>query len=446
MLGIRKFLKRYLPKSLFGRALLILLLPILLLQAVVVSIFVQRHFDAITEQMASAVGRELNAAIARIEATETMDQARAALNEMAPQFGFEMGLDEGSIVETRALRTFYDFTGGVIEETLKDVVRRPMALDLVNFRKYAAARIVTAKGVLRVLIPRSRMNPSNPHQLFIWTTTAALLLTVVAVIFLRNQIRPINELARAAAAFGRGMAVPFRPSGAVEVRSAGAAFVNMRARIERQIEQRTLMLSGVSHDLRTPLTRMKLALAVADETPEIREFGRDVDEMEHMLDAFLDFARGEGGEIAGPADPVDLATEVASDARRKGIELTLYSQIETPAEPEFEMRRRALKRCLTNLVDNAASYGAHVSLSTRLTRRFLEFSVEDDGPGIPEDKRETVLRPFTRLDDARNQNVASGVGLGLSIAQDIARSHGGSLHLDDSPRLGGLKATVVLPR
>jgi two-component system osmolarity sensor histidine kinase EnvZ len=438
MLGIMKFLKQYLPKSLFVRALLILLLPILLLQAVVVSIFVQRHFDAITEQ--------LNAAIARIEATETMDQARAALNEMAPQFGFEMGLDEGSIVETRALRTFYDFTGGVIEETLKDVVRRPMALDLVNFRKYAAARIVTAKGVLRVLIPRSRMNPSNPHQLFIWTTTAALLLTVVAVIFLRNQIRPINELARAAAAFGRGMAVPFRPSGAVEVRSAGAAFVNMRARIERQIEQRTLMLSGVSHDLRTPLTRMKLALAVADETPEIREFGRDVDEMEHMLDAFLDFARGEGGEIAGPADPVDLATEVASDARRKGIELTLYSQIETPAEPEFEMRRRALKRCLTNLVDNAASYGAHVSLSTRLTRRFLEFSVEDDGPGIPEDKRETVLRPFTRLDEARNQNVASGVGLGLSIAQDIARSHGGALHLDDSPRLGGLKATVVLPR
>jgi two-component system osmolarity sensor histidine kinase EnvZ len=388
----------------------------------------------------------LNAAIARIEATETMDQARAALNEMAPQFGFEMGLDEGSIVETRALRTFYDFTGGVIEETLKDVVRRPMALDLVNFRKYAAARIVTAKGVLRVLIPRSRMNPSNPHQLFIWTTAAALLLTVVAVIFMRNQIRPINELARAAAAFGRGQTVPFRPSGAVEVRSAGAAFVNMRARIERQIEQRTRMLSGVSHDLRTPLTRMKLALAVAEDTPEIREFGQDVDEMEHMLDAFLDFARGEGGEIAEPADPVELAAEIASDARRKGIELTLYSQIETPDVPEFEMRRRALKRCLTNLVDNAASYGAQVSLSTRLTRRFLEFSVEDDGPGIPEDKRETVLRPFTRLDEARNQNVASGVGLGLSIAQDIARSNGGSLTLDESPRLGGLRAVVLLPR
>ena len=446
MQGIRKFLKRYLPKSLFGRALLILLLPILLLQAVVASIFIQRHYDAITEQMAGAVGRDLNFAIARIEAAETHDEARAALAEMAPQFGLEMGLDEGTAVKSRALRTFYDITGGVIEQTLKRVVRRPMALDLVNFRKYASVRIVTAKGVLRVLIPRGRMNPSNPHQLLIWTTLAALLLAVVAVIFLRNQIRPINELARAAAAFGRGRAVPFRPSGAVEVRSAGAAFVNMRARIERQIEQRTRMLSGVSHDLRTPLTRMKLALAVAEDTLEIREFGRDVDEMEHMLDAFLDFARGEGGEIAEPADPADLAGEIAADARRKGIELALYSRIETPAEPEVEMRRLALKRCLTNLVDNAASYGAQVSLSTRLTRRFLEFSVEDDGPGIPADNREAVLHPFTRLDDARNQNVASGVGLGLSIAEDIARAHGGSLKLDDSPRLGGLRATVLLPR
>jgi two-component system osmolarity sensor histidine kinase EnvZ len=446
MQALKRILKRYLPKSLFGRALLILLLPIMLLQAVVASVFVQRHYDDLTEQMAGSVGRELNFAISRIESAETMDEARLALGAIALQFDMEMGLDEGSAVETRALRTFYDVTGGIIEQTLKKAVRRPMALDLVNFRKYASARIVTAKGVLRVLIPRSRMNPSNPHQLFIWTTLAALVLTAVAVIFLRNQIRPINELARAAAAFGRGSTVPFRPSGAVEVRSAGAAFVNMRARLERQIEQRTRMLSGVSHDLRTPLTRMKLTLAVADDTPEVREFGRDVDEMEHMLDAFLDFARGEGGELAEPADPAELAEEIAADARRKGIELTLYSQIETPDDRLFEMRRLALKRCLTNLVDNAASYGAQVSLSTRLTRRFLEFSVEDDGPGIPEDKREEVLRPFTRLDEARNQNVASGVGLGLSIAQDIARSHGGSLQLDDSPRLGGLKAVLLLPR
>jgi len=165
-----------------------------------------------------------------------------------------------------------------------------------------------------------------------------------------------------------------------------------------------------------------------------------------MLDAFLNFARGEDSDIPEPADPVALAEEVAADARRKGAEITVYSQVETPDEPEIEMRRQGLKRCLTNLVDNAATYGAHVALSTRLTGRVLEFAVEDDGPGIPPEKREEVLRPFTRLDESRNQDVASGVGLGLSIAQDIARAHGGSLVLDDSPRMGGLRATVLLPR
>ena len=447
MKALKKTLKKYLPKSLFGRALLILLLPILLLQGLAAGLFVQRHYDAITEQMAGSVGRELNFVIDRVEEADSMEAARLAVDDMALQFGFEMGLDEESYVETRGLRAFFDVTGGIVEKTLKQEVTRPLALDLVNFKRYAAVRIVTSKGVLRVLIPRSRMNPSNPHQLLIWTTTAALVLAVVAVIFLRNQIRPINELARAAAAFGRGRSVPFRPRGAVEVRSAGAAFVNMRSRLERQIEQRTRMLSGVSHDLRTPLTRMKLALAVSDDTPEIREFSRDVDEMEHMLDAFLDFARGEGGEIAEPADAADLAEEVAADARRKGIDLTLYAQVETPGEREVEIRRLALKRCLTNLVDNAAKYGGgQVALATRLTRRALEFTVEDDGPGIPEEVRGAVLRPFTRLDEARNQNLASGVGLGLSIAQDITRTHGGSLQLDTSPRLGGLRVTVTLPR
>ncbi len=446
MKAVRKFLKRYLPKSLFGRALLILLVPILVLHSVIAVLIAQRYYDAVTEQMVTAVARELDYAIARIEELPSSAEAREALVSMSGQFDLEMGLDEAGTVDRGSIRSFYDFTGGVIADTLKHVVRRPMSIDLVNMRKYADARIVTSKGVLRVLIPRRRMNPSNPHQLFIWMTLTAILLAVVAVMFLRNEIRPINELARAAAAFGRGRAVPFKPSGAIEVRAAGAAFIDMRSRIERQIEQRTSMLSGVSHDLRTPLTRMKLALAVSDDTPELAEIGRDVDEMEHMLNGFLDFARGEGGEMAEPADPTDLAEEVTVDARRKGIEITLYSQVETPADRTMVMRRRALKRCLTNLVDNAATYGNEVALSLRLTRKVLEFAVEDDGPGIPPDKREEVLKPFTRLDESRNQNVAPGVGLGLSIAQDIARTHGGTLQLDESPRLGGLRATVVLPR
>lgn len=443
---LRKRIKRYLPKSLFGRALLIVLLPILVLQGVAAGLFVQRHYDRITQQMASAVAHELNYAVSRIEEAGSVEEARTAIAQMSEQFGMEMGLDEGATVETRLLRNFYDVTGGIIHETFKDEVRRPLALDLVNFRKYAHARIVTTKGVLRVLVPRGRLNPSNPHQLLIWTTLTAVLVAIAAAFFLRNQIRPIRELAQAASAFGRGLSVPFRPRGTIEVRSAGAAFVNMRARIERQIDQRTRLLSGVSHDLRTPLTRMKLALAVAEDTPEMREIARDVDEMEHMLAAFLDFARGEGAEPPEPADPVELAEEIAADARRRGVELALYNQIETPDDRLVEMRRGAMKRCLTNLVENAATWGAQVALSIRLTRHFLEFVVEDDGPGIPEEKRETVLKPFTRLDEARGQNIASGVGLGLSIAQDIARSHGGALILDDSPRLGGLRATISLPR
>lgn len=443
---VRRYFKRSLPKSLFGRALLIVLLPILVLQGVAAALVVQRFYDRVTGQMASAVAHELNYAITRVEAANSVDQARAAIAEMSKQFGMEMGLDEGEPVDPKLLRNFYDVTGGVIHETFKHELRRPLALDLVHHKKYADVRIVTSKGALRVLVPRGRLNPSNPHQLLIWTTLTAVLLAIVAVLFLRTQIRPIRDLAAAASAFGRGLSVPFRPTGAIEVRSAGAAFVNMRARIERQIEQRTRLLSGVSHDLRTPLTRMKLALAVSDDTPELREIARDVDEMEGMLAAFLDFARGEGGELPEPVDPVELAEEIAMDARRRGVELVLYSQVETPDERVVELRRGAMKRCLTNLVENAAAWGASVALSTRLTRHFLEFAIEDDGPGIPEAKRETVLKPFTRLDEARGQNISTGVGLGLSIAQDVARSHGGALTLDDSPQLGGLRATVALPR
>ena len=220
----------------------------------------------------------------------------------------------------------------------------------------------------------------------------------------------------------------------------------MRARIERQIGQRTLMLSGVSHDLRTPLTRMRLALAVQEPTPETREMERDVEEMERMLEAFLDFVRGEAGEEPEPLDPVALADEVADDARRNGVEILHRQQVLAAAEREMALRRSAIKRCLANLVDNAVRHGTEVRLTTRLGARALDYVVEDDGPGIPPERREEVLRPFTRLDASRNRDAGSGVGLGLSIALDIARSHGGALALDESPALGGLRASLHLPR
>ncbi|MEM7190493.1 MAG: ATP-binding protein [Pseudomonadota bacterium] len=250
----------------------------------------------------------------------------------------------------------------------------------------------------------------------------------------------------ASARFGRGRTLRFHPSGAEEVRRAGRAFEDMRSRIERHVEQRTMMLSGVSHDLKTPLTRMKLALAVAEQTPETDELARDVAEMEHMLAGFLAFAKGEGGEESAPVSAVDLAEEVAADARRRGAEVSVYAEIKTPDNPDVHMRRRALKRALANLVENGATYGNRVEIAVRLGRRFAEYAVEDDGPGIPEDKYEEVLRPFTRLDEARNQDAASGTGLGLSIALDITRSHGGELVLGRSERMGGLRAAMTIPR
>ncbi|MEM6663333.1 MAG: ATP-binding protein [Pseudomonadota bacterium] len=439
-------LKRYLPKSLFGRALMILVLPILLLQVIVALVFIQRHYDGVTAQMAGSIARELNFAIRQVERAEDVPAARERLGEMSSPLDIEFGFAEGENVEPSAVRAVYDVTGGIIAETLKDDVHKVIALDLLSYPKHVDVRIGTARGVVRALIPRRRMNAANPHLLLVWMAASSVLLTGIAIVFLRNQVRPIRELAIAASAFGRGRTTGFNPSGADEVRRAGRAFLDMRTRIERHVDQRTMMLSGVSHDLKTPLTRMKLALAVADETPETAELARDVAEMEHMLSGFLAFAKGEGGEASAPASAVELAEEVAADARRRGGEVSVYAEIRTPEKPELDMRRSALKRALSNLVENGINYGGRVEIEVRLSRRMAEFVVEDTGVGIPEDKYEEVLRPFTRLDEARNQDAASGTGLGLSIALDIARSHGGELSLGKSERLGGLRASMTIPR
>jgi two-component system osmolarity sensor histidine kinase EnvZ len=446
MAGSGTIFKRYLPTSLFWRAFLILVIPILALQGVVASVFIRRHYDAATEQMAGSVAREIGYAIRSIEEAPGVPDAKARLAGIARPLDMDLALEPSGLVTPGERRAFYDLTGSVIADTIERLIAQPMELDFVSRRKKVELRIVTEKGILQALIPRGRVNPSNPHLLLVWMTSTALALTAVAVLFLRNQIRPIRELARAATAFGRGRLVAFRPGGAEEVRRAGHAFLDMRKRIERQIGQRTLLLSGVSHDLRTPLTRMRLALAVAPPGSETNELTRDVIEMERMIDAFLDFARVESGEEPCAEDPSGLAAEVAEDARRNGATISVFSRIETPEAREVQLRRASLKRCLTNLVDNAVRHGTRVALSVRLARRFLEFTVEDDGPGILPEQRELATRPFTRLDESRNQDAGSGVGLGLSIAADIARTHGGSLALDESPQLGGLRATVLLPR
>ena len=288
------------------------------------------------------------------------------------------------------------------------------------------------------------MSASNPHQLLVYMIGFGVLMTMIAYIYLRNQLRPIKRLARAAAAFGRGQVNDFRPSGAIEVRAAGHAFLDMRNRIERQIEQRTLMLSGVSHDLRTPLTRMKLGLSLLED--EDREpLERDVTEMQRLLDEFLSFAKGASEGEAEACDPFELVRAIVEDCERVGQDVTLGA-LEGEGSGLVTLRRIGVRRAVENLVGNAVRYGNKAVVSVALTERALRIRVEDDGPGIAVDDREEALKPFARLDAARNQNKGSGVGLGLSIAMDVARAHGGILRLSESTDLGGLRADIVIGR
>jgi two-component system osmolarity sensor histidine kinase EnvZ len=286
------------------------------------------------------------------------------------------------------------------------------------------------------------VSASNPHQLLVNMVFFAGIMTVIAYLYLRNQLRPITRLARAAEAFGRGRHMDYRPAGAVEVRAAGNAFVDMRNRIERQIEQRTLMLSGVSHDLRTPLTRLKLALSMLDEE-ERAPMAQDVEDMERLINEFLAFARGAQEGEPEPVDPVALVRQVVEDFQRGGKDVTLAM---TEGAGEVLLRPGGIRRAVENLVGNAVRYGTRAEVSVLLTAKSLRIRVEDDGPGIPEAQREEALKPFARLDEARNQNLGTGVGLGLSIAMDIARAHGGTLRLGHSDRLGGLQADIVIGR
>ncbi|MEO1026014.1 MAG: ATP-binding protein, partial [Pseudomonadota bacterium] len=291
-------------------------------------------------------------------------------------------------------------------------------------------------------VPRRRLSARNPHQFLVLIGFTALLMSGIALIYLRNQMRPIRRLALAAEAFGKGRVVPYRPAGATEVRSAGAAFIAMRDRIERQIDQRTTMLSGVSHDLKTPLTRLKLGLSLMEEDEETRAMLRDVQDMESMLEAFLAFARGDALDEPSRTDPIALAEDVLNQTSRTyPVRKGHFS-----GQGTAMLRPIALKRALENLVMNAVRYGNEARLSADISETSITFAVEDSGPGIPREKRDLVLKPFVRLDAARNQNTGSGVGLGLSIAADIAHQHGGGLKIGESHDLGGARVEISIPR
>ncbi|MEM8692818.1 MAG: ATP-binding protein [Pseudomonadota bacterium] len=435
------WLKHYMPRGIYGRAALILLLPVVFLQIVVSILFMQRHFEDVTQQMTDAVVREVRLVLEAADEASSVDAINDSVQQRTGPLLIEVEpVDDAALAVTNT-RRWYDFSGSVVTQRLMSFVPEVGVVDLSEDR---VVRLVarSANGPLEIRFDRRRVSASNPHQLFVNMVFFSILITIVSFIYLRNQLRPIRRLAKAAEAFGRGRHIPYSPAGASEVRAAGAAFVDMRSRIERQIEQRTLMLSGVSHDLRTPLTRMRLALSMlddADRTP----LERDVEDMTRMIDEFLDFAKGDAEGEPEAVDPVALATSVVEDAQRAGHPVVLQS---IKGEGNVMLRPNAMRRALGNLVNNAVRYGSKAEVRVRITEKSLRLRVEDDGPGIPEDQRADAQRPFTRLDKSRNQDKGGGVGLGLAIATDIARAHGGVLRLGMSERLGGLRADIVIAR
>nr|WP_321252750.1 ATP-binding protein [uncultured Ruegeria sp.] len=435
------WLKPYMPRSLYARAALIIVLPVAVLLLVVGIAFLQKHLEDVTAQMTRATSREVMLVTEAVEHAETQQQLLAAIRpelatlEMQLRF---LDLNEQPDVGTQR---WYDFIAPQVEAELRTLIPNLTAVALPSGHE-ARLYLDTDLGLLQLTFDRRRLSPTTPHQLIVTMVFFAIVMTTISFLYMRNQLRPITRLANAAQAFGRGRVVPYSPGGATEVRAAGSAFLDMRARIERQMEQRTLMLSGVSHDLRTPLTRLKLGLSMLPED-EAAPLLQDVDEMQSLLDAFLEFSRGAAEGAPEEVNPEILLRQIVEDAQRAGLAVELVS---VEGGGTVMLRPTAFRRAVENLIGNAVRYGDTAEVSLTLTQKSLRVRVEDDGPGIPAEQRTEAVKPFTRLDPSRNQNKGSGVGLGLAIVADIARAHGGVLRLAESSRLGGLCADIIIGR
>jgi two-component system, OmpR family, osmolarity sensor histidine kinase EnvZ len=436
---ISLWLKSMMPKGLYARALLIIIVPMVVLQSVVAFVFMERHWNVVTQRLSAGVVQDV-AALIEIYKGYPQDADRTLLRRIA-QERLDLIVDFLSENELPppGPKPFFSLLDQSLSQELGRQIGRPFWIDTVGRSALVEIRIKLDNSVMRIFARRSAAYASNSDIFLMWMVGTSLVLLTVAIAFLRNQIRPILRLADAAESFGKGREVPnFRPRGAREVRRAAAAFIEMKIRIERAMEQRTAMLAGVSHDLRTILTRFKLELALIEESPEIEAMKKDV-EMGRMLEAYLAFARGDTGEQSAPTDMAAFLDELKGDVERNGHNASVVFH----GQPIVTVKPAAFKRCLGNLVSNAARHAASISITGHRDHRWLTVTVDDDGPGIPPQLREDVFKPFLRLDDARNQD-EGGTGLGLAIARDIARSHGGDILLSDSP-LGGLRAAVRVP-
>ncbi|PZM13769.1 ATP-binding protein [Rhizobium tubonense] len=441
--GLRWFarwLRRQLPTGLYARALLIIIIPMVLLQAVIAAVFMERHWQMVTQRLSMATTRDV-AAIIDIIQTYPQDADYTEVTRIANEkLGLSISIEPGGDLPPPRTKPFFSILDSILSDEMREQIDLPFWVDTVGDSKLVEIRVKLPDKVLRVFARRSQTYASNTQIFIFWMLGTSLVLIGIAVLFLRGQIRPIQALARAAESFGKGQRLEnFLPRGADEVRRAGLAFILMRERIERQIEQRTAMLSGVSHDLRTVLTRFKLQLALVGDNPELAGMSEDVEDMQSMLEGYMAFARGEAEEDVGKVTLSDIFDRLEADFRLHGKDFS-YS---IEGENTVAVRPNAFTRLVTNLASNARRYAHTLKIDAKHGSKWLTLVFDDDGPGIPAASREDVFKPFFRLDAARNLD-NSGTGLGLAIARDIARSHGGNVTLGDSP-LGGLRATIRIP-
>ncbi len=429
------------PKGLYARALIIIIAPMVLLQSVVTFVFLERHWQTVTHRLSTGTVQNIGLLIDMYEEFPKGQNA-ATLTKLAEKnLNLRVRFAPGEDLPQVRSKPFFDLLDTTLSDELERRIGKPFWIDTVGRSDFVDIRVKLKDTVMHVLAKRSQTYASNSHIFIVWMLGTSFVLLTVAILFLRNQIKPILRLSQAAESFGKGRPMPadFKPRGAREVRQAAHAFIEMRDRIERHVEQRTVMLAGVSHDLRTILTRFKLQLAMFEEAPELDAMCADVDEMQAMLEDYMAFAKGDSGEAIVRVDIGEILNEVKTQAHG---DQTINIEVED-GPLVVPVRRHAFKRAVANLVNNAARFADHVNVSAAKHNGSLTIEVEDDGPGIPEDEREHVFRPFYRVDHARNQDSGS-TGLGLAIAQDIARIHGGNIALDQS-RLGGLKAVLKVP-
>lgn len=438
-------IRRWMPKRLFPRALLIIILPLVLVQAMVAWFFYERHWKSVSAHMASGVVGEITLILDTMgtprDRAERAWLIEAAQNRLRLRVRFVEGARlSAPILSNDVNPDDFSLKDRMFAQFIARSINRPFMIDTSTEARRLGVMIQLPDGVLQISTRDERLYSLTINILILSMIATSLIVLFIAVLFLRNQVRPIRWLASAAERYGKGQEAPdFRPSGALEVRQAARNLLEMKNRMTRQIEQRSEMLAGVSHDLRAPLTRMKLQLAMLGEDPEIEDLRSDVNDMQRMVDGYLAYARGQDQEPAEPLELVRLITAVADDARRQGATVTVNMQ----GDLSMIGRPNGLKRCLTNLVENSRRHADMIAVMAERRANQIYIQIDDNGPGIPASRRSEMFRPFKRMDDARGPDTG-GAGLGLTIARDVVRRHGGEIRLGDSDA-GGLRVELRLP-